>query len=148
MSALFSRNKKDEKETKQDAPAAVAEKKSRSATSASSARGGSGQAKKAAAKKGTREDIAYRVLITPHVTEKAGRLQGMNQYVFRVHPRAGKQEIAQAIAERFGVHPTRVNTVKIAGKKRRLGRTEGFVSGYKKAVITLPEGKTIDIIGQ
>lgn len=135
MTALFSRKKKNDetqKSTEKDAPAKQQ------------------KPKKAAAKKsrGQTEGIAYRVLVQPHVTEKAGRLQGMNQYVFRVHPRAGKQEIAQAVQERFGVRPTRVNTVKIAGKTRRLGRTEGRVAGYKKAVVTLPEGKTIDIVGQ
>ncbi len=131
MNAFFT--KKDKKDV--DAVPAVAEKDTKK-TSAP---------KKKKSSSAAREGIAYRILVQPHVTEKAGILRGMNQYVFRVDSRARKQEIAQAIKERYGVQPSRVNTVRSAGKKRRLGKSEGFVSGYKKAIITLPEGKTIDI---
>ena len=129
MSALFQRKPKDKEKTSVS-PAGAAKTSTKKQAEA-------------------RQDrITYRVLVQPHVTEKAGVLQGMNQYVFRVDARAGKREIAQAIKERYGVMPKRVNTVRIAGKKRRLGRTEGWVGGYKKAVITLPEGSSIDVVAQ
>lgn len=90
--------------------------------------------------------IAHRVLVRPHVTEKAGRLGALNQYVFRVAPRATKQEIKRAVAEVYGVRPVRVATVRVPGKRRRLGRSEGTISGYRKAVVTLPQGKTIEVL--
>lgn len=135
MSALFRRSKSEDAEE----------------TKAQKTEGSTAAAKKPKQKKrskGNRDRIAYRILLRPHVTEKAGTLQSMNQYVFRVDSRAGKQEIAQAVKEQYGVMPTRVNTIRIPGKARRLGKTQGRVSGYKKAIITIPEGKTINIISQ
>lgn len=97
---------------------------------------------------GKRSSVAYRVLVQPHVTEKAGRLAGLNQYVFRVAEKATKPEIRQAIYEFYGIRPLRVRTSRVPGKRRRLGRTEGWVAGYKKAIVTLPEGKTIEVLPQ
>lgn len=94
----------------------------------------------------TRERIAHRVLLRPHVTEKAGKLAQMNQYVFRIAARTTKQEIVQAVVDSYGVRPVAVSTVTIAGKRRRLGTREGRISGYKKAIVTLPEGKTIEVL--
>ena len=95
---------------------------------------------------GRGEAVAYRVLLRPHVTEKAGRLSSLNQYVFQVRQSATKPEIKQAIFETYGIRPTRVSTVRIPRKRRRLGKSEGWVPGYKKAMITLPEGKSIDVL--
>lgn len=90
--------------------------------------------------------IAHRVLVQPHVTEKAGRLGAINQYVFRVTPHATRQEIKRAILEVYGVRPVRVSTSRVPGKRRRLGRSEGNIAGYRKATVTLPQGKTIEIL--
>lgn len=90
--------------------------------------------------------IAYRILRQPHVTEKAGRLAEENQYVFRVDAHATKPEIRQAIYEAYGVRALSVTTLRIPGKRRRLGGSEGRISGYKKAIVTLPEGKTIEVL--
>ena len=131
---LFRRKKKEEKKPEKTSGEAAVAKRSKPTKPV--------KAKKRSA---AAEQVAYRVIIRPHITEKAGRLSGMNQYVFRVAKSAGKQEIAQAIQELYGITPVRVNTVSIPGKRRRLGKTEGRIAGYKKAYVTLPEGKTIEL---
>lgn len=93
-----------------------------------------------------RERLAHRVIIRPHITEKSGRIASQNQYVFIVTNNATKQEIKRAIFETYGIHPLRVATIRIPRKRRRLGRTEGWIAGYKKAIVTLPEGKTIEVL--
>lgn len=87
-----------------------------------------------------------RVLEGPHITEKAGRLEALRQYVFRVAPFANKIEIAQAVQKLYGVTVTRVRTVRVPGKVRRRGRYTGVRPGYKKAIVTLKEGDAIQLM--
>ncbi len=89
---------------------------------------------------------SYKILVRPHVTEKATDLVGKNQYVFEVFPEAGKQEIKKAVEGVYGVDVESVKTVNIPAKKRRLGRIEGFRKGYKKAVVKVKEGQKIEIL--
>ncbi len=90
--------------------------------------------------------LADKLKLTPMITEDSIMVRGSVQTVaFRVHPQAAKQAIALAIAERFGVTPTSVRTIQMWGKKRRRGKTVGSTSNWKKAYVTLPAGKTIDI---
>ncbi|MFA5047908.1 MAG: 50S ribosomal protein L23 [Patescibacteria group bacterium] len=89
----------------------------------------------------------YNVLIRPLVTEKVTNLNKFNKYVFAVAEKANKIQIAQAILSRYGVKPLRVNVLNYAGKKVRYGRSAGKMKNWRKAVITLPEGKSIDIYG-
>ena len=97
-------------------------------------------------KKGT--SAAYRVLKSPHITEKATDLNKKNQYVFEVFPRANKSEIKKAIEGVFNVEVLGVNIVKIRAKKRRLGRTSGWKKASKKAIIRIKEGQKIDILSK
>lgn len=121
-----------------------AEKKEKKPREASDAESGS-----AMPPKPIREDeaglTAY-VLRAPHITEKAAFLGGYNQHVFRVAEHATKNDIARAFRALYGFAPESVNTVLIPRKRRRLGRSLGFKAGYKKAIITLPEGKTIEVM--
>ena len=87
---------------------------------------------------------AYRFLKSPHVTEKAVGLEAQNKYVFRINSGANKTEVKKAIEELYGVAVEEVNVVKIPRKKRRVGRSEGFKAGYKKAIVTLREGDKIE----
>jgi large subunit ribosomal protein L23 len=89
--------------------------------------------------------IAFRVLKEPRITEKGTRLEDQRQYVFKVLPQSNKNEIKRAIEEIYGVKVKKVNIVRIPRKKRRLGRQEGWKSGYKKAILTLKEGEKIEI---
>lgn len=108
--------------------------------------------KKAEAEKAVNQDksnkafsqIAARILKAPHVTEKAMSLGRENKYIFKVTPNANKPEIKKAIQELYGVRVKDVNIINIPRKKRRLGRSEGFKSGFKKAVVTLKQGEKIE----
>jgi large subunit ribosomal protein L23 len=79
----------------------------------------------------------------PIITEKATRLLEDNQYVFDVVPKATKPEIKAAIESLFDVKVISVNTIRLAKKKRRVGRFVGFKPLYKRAIVTLKEGDSI-----
>ena len=85
------------------------------------------------------------VLIRPLITEKSTDLGALNKYVFAVDVDANKIQITQAILSRYGVKPASVNILNFSGKKVRMGRSFGTRKGWKKAIITLPEGQTIQI---
>lgn len=89
---------------------------------------------------------AYRILRTPHVTEKATDLTKKNQYVFKVFPQANKTEIKRVINELYGVDVLDVKIVKVPAKKRRLGRISGWRKAYKKAIVRLKEGQKIEVL--
>lgn len=88
---------------------------------------------------------AYKVLIKPVVTERAAHLGVINKYVFAVAPKANKIEIAKAVNEVYGIKPIGVNIISMSGKKVRYGKTRGQKKDWKKAVVTLPAGKTINL---
>lgn len=90
---------------------------------------------------------AYRVIIGPHVTEKATAGAALGAYVFKVHANANKTAIKYAIEKLYKVGVKKVHVLHAPAKKRRVGRHEGIKSGFKKAVITLRAGHTIDITG-
>lgn len=89
---------------------------------------------------------SYRIIKTPHVTEKATFLSGKNQYIFKVWSRANKIEIKKAIEKIFGVEVRAVKIINVAPKKRRLGRIEGKIPGYKKAIVKIKEGQKIEVL--
>lgn len=81
----------------------------------------------------------YDIIISPILTEKSYDGIATKKYTFRVAKKATKIQIKTAIEDIFGVKVARVNTVNVNGKKKRMGRTEGFTSDYKKAVVFLTE---------
>ena len=87
----------------------------------------------------------YQIVRRPIVTEKSTAMKGeKNQILFEVAKDANKIEIKRAIESLFKVKVTRVRTMQVEGKKRRVGRTMGKRPDWKKAVVTLREGDTID----
>ncbi len=94
------------------------------------------------------------ILIRPLITEKMTKIseKNPNKYGFIVNVDANKIEIAKAIKEKFNVDVVAVNTIKYKGKTKtqftRKGRFTGRTPRYKKAIVTLKEGQTIDIFGQ
>ncbi len=88
------------------------------------------------------------VVQRPLISEKSYAAMATGRYLFRVHPKATKTEIALAIAEAFKVDVVSVNTMHVRGKERRRGRTRGFQSNWKKAVVTLAEGQKIESMFQ
>ena len=87
----------------------------------------------------------YDVVLAPHITEKTTMLSEHNAVVFRVANGASKPEIKEAIEALFGVTVTGVNTMMAKGKSKRWKGKPYQRSDYKKAVITLAEGQSIDV---
>ena len=85
------------------------------------------------------------IIIKPVVTEKSIGLMEHNKYVFKVALSANKIEIKKAIEEIFKVKVVDVNTVRVKGKEKRMGRSVGKTSDYKKAIVQLAEGDSIEI---
>ena len=77
------------------------------------------------------------IILAPVITEKSVSVMGDKKYTFRVANGSNKIEIAKAVEEIFGVKVAKVNTISMKGKKRRMGRYEGYTSDWKKAVVTL-----------
>lgn len=88
----------------------------------------------------------HETIIRPIVTEKSSAAyQEHGEYTFRVHPDATKTTIRQAVEALFGVHVTGVWTSNQRGKTRRMGRNVGRRAHWKKAIVTLREGESIEI---
>src|SRR3989338_7722427 len=90
------------------------------------------------------DSAAYGILIGPHMTEKSALLRENNQYVFKVHSGVNKIQIKSAVEKLFSVKVMEVKIVNLPEKKRRLGKTIGTRSGFKKAIVRLKEGDKID----
>jgi len=97
-------------------------------------------------KKEVKPGEAYRILKTPHVTEKATDLVKKNQYVFNIYPKTNKVEIKKTIEDLYGVEVRAVKIVNIPPKKRKLGKTKGWRAGYKKAIVRVKEGQKIEVL--
>jgi len=87
---------------------------------------------------------ARSVVIRPIVSEKSFAMIEHNRYTFEVDKRASKPQIADAVAEIFGVTVTSVNTMNVSGKPRRLRTAKGHTPAWKKAIVTLKEGDKIE----
>jgi large subunit ribosomal protein L23 len=85
------------------------------------------------------------VLIRPVISEKSYALMGDGKYTFRVHERAHKTQIAQAVEEVFGVHVTEVRTAKVRAKPKRRGLQSGVTRSWKKAIVKLAPGERIEL---
>lgn len=83
------------------------------------------------------------ILIRPVVTEKTSVLMQDNKYTFIVPLSANKVEIRQAVEQKFKVKVLAVNTIRVLGKTKRMGRTQGKRPDYKKAIVKLAAGETI-----
>lgn len=87
----------------------------------------------------------YQVIKEPHITEKANiQKEGTNQITFKVHKKANKVEIRQAVETFFKTKVLDVRTMNVRGKRRRMGKTVGKKSDWKKAVVRLAPGENIE----
>ncbi len=80
------------------------------------------------------------------ITEKASNLSGFRKYIFIVDNKANKSEIKKAIKSIYGVKVINVNIINTKGKAKRLGRSLGRTSSYKKTIVTLKEGQKIEVM--
>lgn len=89
---------------------------------------------------------AIRTIVRPIVTEKSSAaFQERGEYTFEVHPEANKTNIKAAIESLFGVKVVGVWTSQQRGKTRRVGTSSGLRPRWKKAIVTLRKGDTIEI---
>ena len=85
------------------------------------------------------------VLLAPVVSEKSYGLIEDRKYSFKVHQDAHKTQIRQAVEELFGVHVIGVNVLKVQSKPKRRGLVRGRKPGWKKAIVQLRQGESIEI---
>lgn len=82
----------------------------------------------------------------PIVTEKSSNIMPLNKYVFKVANNATKSEVRKAIEGLYNVNVVSVNILKTASKSRRVGRSISSMPGFKKAVVTIKAGESIELI--
>lgn len=138
---ILNRIKKDKKDTTPSAQKADEQVKK----AAVPAKAKKDEKKPAPAKKSTKIGSAPQVIVKPLVTEKSATLASSNQYVFVVTKKANRVEVRSAIKAMYGITPTSVNIQNYKGKKVRFGRRRGKRKDWKKAIVTLPAGKTINV---
>ena len=85
------------------------------------------------------------IIISPNVTEKSTSLAEYDKIVFRVKNNASKNLIKKSIEKIFKVNVVKVNTINLKGKTKMIKNRKTFLSGYKKAIITLKKGQSIDL---
>ncbi len=101
--------------------------------------------KKKDAKPMAKRGQAHRILLRPLITEKAAAESTGGKYFFEVAISANKIEVADAVCEVYGIKPTDINIVRMKGKAVRYGRMMGQRKDWKKAIVTLPKGESINI---
>lgn len=85
------------------------------------------------------------IIMAPVITEKSMAERQNNVYTFKVDKNATKDEIKYAVEEAFKVTVKKVNTLNTKSKRRRVGKYAGKTKTYKKAIVTLAEGSSIDL---
>ena len=84
-------------------------------------------------------------IISPNITEKSTALSEFNKVVFKVHKGAKKNIIKKSIEKIFKVNVIKINTINLKGKTKMVRNRKAYKSGYKKAIITLKKGQSIDL---
>lgn len=92
------------------------------------------------------KDKTSAVIIEPVITEKSSFESQFNKYLFKVANSANKSEVKKAIEGFYNVNVTDVNIIKTAPKPRRVGRMIGQKPGFKKAIVTLKKGESIEAV--
>jgi len=87
---------------------------------------------------------AGQIILAPVVSEKSYQGTGEGRYTFKVHPDAHRMQVRQAVEELFEVRVKRVNMVKVQPKPKRRGLHRGVRPGWKKAIVQLYPGQTIE----
>lgn len=92
------------------------------------------------------EKTAQDIIIRPIITEASMDALADRKYTFRVSKNANKIEIKKAVEQLFkDVKVEKVNTMNVRGRKKRMGRNEGYTTAWKKAIVTItPDSKTIE----
>lgn len=89
--------------------------------------------------------VANPVILNPMLSEKSLKAEGNGVYTFVVKPSATKVDVKREVTARYGVTPKTVRMINMEGKRTRFGIRFGKRNDWKKAIVTLPKGKTISI---
>ena len=84
-------------------------------------------------------------IVSPVITEKATALSEFNKIVFRVHKSASKNSIKKSIEKIFKVNVIKINTINLKGRTKMVKGKKSSRPGYKKAIVTLKKGQSIDL---
>ena len=84
-------------------------------------------------------------IISPNITEKATSLSEYNKIVFKVHKGANKNAIKKSIEKIFKVKVVKINTINSKGKTKMVKNKKAYKPSYKKAIVTLKKGQSIDL---
>ena len=87
----------------------------------------------------------FDTIVSPVITEKATSLSEFNKMVFKVHKGASKNSIKKSIEKIFKVNVVKINTINLKGKTKIVKGKKSSRSGYKKAIVTLKKGQSIDL---
>ena len=131
---IFKKDEKDQAVAKKGAGAVASKKTKKSETAATKTA------------KVADPILTAKVLRGAHITEKAANLAQNNKYVFRVAGTANKIEIAKAIENTYSVDVIGVNVVNIPDKSRRRGRGVMVKPGYRKAIVSIKAGQSIEVL--
>ena len=85
------------------------------------------------------------IIISPNVTEKSTSLSEYNKVVFKVQKNANKNAIKKSIEKIFKVKVVKINTINLKGVTKIVRNKKTFISGHKKAIVTLKKGQSIDL---
>jgi len=85
------------------------------------------------------------MIISPNITEKSTSLSEYNKIVFKVQKNANKNSIKKSIEKIFKVNVIKINTINLKGTTKIVKNKKTFKPGYKKAIVTLKKGQTIDL---
>ena len=84
-------------------------------------------------------------ILSPTITEKGTYLSEQNKVVFKVHNGANKNSIKKSIEKIFKVNVIKINTINLKGKTKMVRNRRAYKSSYKKAIVTLKKGQSIDL---
>ena len=87
----------------------------------------------------------YDKILSPMVTEKSTNLSEQNKIVFKVSRKSNKKILKKNIEKIFKVNVIKINTINIKGKNKMIRNRKAHKSGYKKAIVTLKKGQSIDL---
>tara|TARA_Y100000590_G_scaffold422633_1_gene527562 strand:+ start:1509 stop:1802 length:294 start_codon:yes stop_codon:yes gene_type:complete len=85
------------------------------------------------------------IIVSPNITEKSTALSEFNKIVFRVNKNTKKKIIKKSIEKIFKVNVIKINTINLKGKTKLVRGKKSYKPGYKKAIVTLKKGQTIDL---
>lgn len=93
-------------------------------------------------------ELVNSIIITPIISEDAMTKTTIGKYVFKVNPKANKNQVSEAVEVLYGVDVVKVNVIKYKQKNHRFRMTKGKKSGYKKAIVTIKSGQEIQLFSE